>query len=178
MPVEAGAARRLVHTRQLLCRGLERDDGLWDIEATLTDTKPHDVALIERRLIPADEPIHGITLTITVDRSLLIQAAEVRFSHSPYRVCSNIEGSYHKLVGMQIGPGFVQSVKQLFRRTAGCTHTTELIAVAASTAYQTLWNQMGTDKSFDASRELPDFAVGGCHALSEEGEIARRYRRT
>lgn len=175
MSTEVAAGRRLVHNRQILCQGFERDDGLWDIEATLTDTKTHDVALLERTLIPAEEPIHKLTLKLVVDRSLLIHAAEVRFSHSPYQVCRHIQDSYGKLAGMHIKPGFIQRVKHLFRGTEGCTHATELIGPAASTAYQTLWNQMGNDGPFDASKELPEFALGGCHALREDGPVVRRF---
>lgn len=178
MPAEAGyGGRRLVHTRRVVCQGFERNDGLWDIEVTLVDTKPHDVALLERHLIPADEPIHEITLRLAVDRSLLIHEVEVRFFHSPYQVCPSIVSSYQRLVGMLIGPGFVQATRELFRRTSGCTHATELIGPAASAAYQTLWNQLGGDGPFDPSSELPDFAVGGCHALSEDGVIVKLYSR-
>ena len=178
MPVNSKQeSRRLVHTRQFLSRGYERDNGLWDIETILTDTKPFEVALIERPVIPAEEPIHGITLILTVDRTLIIQAASLMFSHSPYSVCGNIAKSYQQLVGMRIEPGFLQAAKSLFKGTKGCTHSTEMIGIAASTAFQTLWNQMNTEQDFDTSKELPKFAVGGCHALDVQGSIVRQYAR-
>ncbi|NCX72859.1 MAG: DUF2889 domain-containing protein, partial [Betaproteobacteria bacterium] len=34
------AARKLMHRRFIESQGFRRDDGLWDIEATLTDIKP------------------------------------------------------------------------------------------------------------------------------------------
>lgn len=175
MSTDAAAGRRLVHNRQILCQGFERDDGLWEIEATLIDTKTHEVALLERALIRANEPIHQISMTLVVDRALLIHAAKVRFSHSPYQECCHIQNSYAQLAGMHIGPGFIKKVKHLFRGSAGCTHATELIGPAASAAYQTLWNQVGNDGTFDASKELPKFAVGGCHALREDGPVVRRF---
>lgn len=37
----ATAPRRLAHTRQIVCSGYVRDDGLYDIEARMTDTKDY-----------------------------------------------------------------------------------------------------------------------------------------
>jgi hypothetical protein len=39
MPVPAAERRKLVHTRQIECRGYQRDDGHWDIEGHIVDTK-------------------------------------------------------------------------------------------------------------------------------------------
>ena len=41
MPLTTPAGRRLMHTRSIECRGYEREDGLWDIEAHLVDTKTY-----------------------------------------------------------------------------------------------------------------------------------------
>ena len=38
--VANGARRRLMHTRSVECNGFLRDDGLWEVEARLVDTKP------------------------------------------------------------------------------------------------------------------------------------------
>ena len=39
MPLPNPVPRKLMHTRAIECNGYEREDGLWDIEAHLTDTK-------------------------------------------------------------------------------------------------------------------------------------------
>ena len=39
MPLPPAAPRKAVHTRSIDCRGYEREDGLWDIEGRLVDTK-------------------------------------------------------------------------------------------------------------------------------------------
>ena len=36
----SGKSRRLMHTRSIECEGFLRDDGLWEVEAWLRDTKP------------------------------------------------------------------------------------------------------------------------------------------
>ena len=41
MPLEtSNKSRRLMHTRSVECDGFLRDDGLWEVEAWLRDTKP------------------------------------------------------------------------------------------------------------------------------------------
>ncbi len=39
-PENSNKSRRLMHTRSITCEGFLRDDGLWEVEAWLRDTKP------------------------------------------------------------------------------------------------------------------------------------------
>ena len=39
-PENSSKSRRLMHTRSIECEGFLRDDGLWEVEAWLRDTKP------------------------------------------------------------------------------------------------------------------------------------------
>ena len=41
MSFPESVARKHVHTRAIDYRGFERDDGMWDIEAHMTDTKTY-----------------------------------------------------------------------------------------------------------------------------------------
>ncbi len=41
MPLSDPAPRKPLHKRANECRGYRRDDGLWDIEAHMTDTKSY-----------------------------------------------------------------------------------------------------------------------------------------
>ena len=43
MPLSASAERKPIHARQIDCRGYQREDGLWDIEAHLTDVKSYEI---------------------------------------------------------------------------------------------------------------------------------------
>ena len=40
MALPTPAPRKLSHTRQVMLHGYQREDGLWDIEAHMRDTKP------------------------------------------------------------------------------------------------------------------------------------------
>jgi hypothetical protein len=45
-PSSPNPARRLAHTRQIVCSGYARSDGLFDIEASPQDTKADEVAVL------------------------------------------------------------------------------------------------------------------------------------
>ena len=41
MPLSTPAPRQLMHNRAIECRGYQREDGRWDIEGHLVDTKTY-----------------------------------------------------------------------------------------------------------------------------------------
>jgi hypothetical protein len=59
--MSATPSRRFVHTRSIRVKAFARDDGLWDLEAELTDVKEKDFALAVgfRR---AGDPVHSMRL--------------------------------------------------------------------------------------------------------------------
>lgn len=44
MALSRPARREHIHSRDIRCRGFRREDRLWDIEATLEDTKTYSFA--------------------------------------------------------------------------------------------------------------------------------------
>ena len=61
--------RELRHTRRVRYEGYKRADGLWDIEAHLTDVKSHDNQM-KTGVRRAGQPIHEMWLRLTIDRQL------------------------------------------------------------------------------------------------------------
>jgi hypothetical protein len=161
--MDRGRRRRLAHTRQITSVVFERDDGQWEVEATLVDSKPFTVKLPESEIAP-NEPIHEMTVGITFDRSLFIRSAEARMVHTPYRVCSGISDRYRQLVGLQIVPGFNNRVKRMFHGVEGCTHLTELLATIATVALQVM--------RFTDNREGLK-VIDGCHTFRRDGDVVR-----
>ena len=76
MPLSPPQERELLHSRDIVLRGYRRADGLYDIEAQLTDTKSYGSANRDRGYIHAGEPIHGMWLRLTVDEDRHIVACE------------------------------------------------------------------------------------------------------
>src|SRR5260370_6263074 len=87
MPEEVadGTGRRLMHTRSVECNGYLRDDGLWEVEARLVDTKPFTQAADHYReeLKPGD-PVHDIRLRLAIDEIMTIHEAEATMAATPY----------------------------------------------------------------------------------------------
>jgi DUF2889 family protein len=161
--------REPLHLRRIEIHGYRREDGLYDIEGHLVDTKPYDFKLAAG-LRPAGEPIHDMWLRITVDRTLAIVDAAAAMDAMPYvEHCGEIVPAYRKLVGLAIGPGYQARVKELLGGVHGCTHITELAGSLATAAFQTMAGQRLQDP------DRKPFQLDRCHALASTAPAVGRY---
>jgi hypothetical protein len=138
MPLSPPQERELLHSRDIVLRGYRRTDGLYDIEAQLTDTKTYGSANHDRGFIEAGEPIHGMWLRLTVDETRRIVACEAASDYTPYSICPAAAPNFSRLAGLHIKPGFLKEAAKRIGGTAGCTHLRELLQQMATTAYQTI----------------------------------------
>ena len=138
MPLSPPAPRELVHTRRITIEGHKRGDGLYDIEAQLTDTKSFGQTNHDRGYIAAGEPIHGMWLRLTIDPSMEIVAAEAVSDHTPYIACPSAAPNFARLVGLRIKAGFLREANHRVGGAVGCTHLRELLQQMATTAFQTV----------------------------------------
>jgi hypothetical protein len=169
MPLPRPAARQPIHTRAIELRGYRRDDGLFDVEGHLVDTKPYDFKLAAG-VRPAGDPVHGMWLRITVNRELVIVDATAAMDAMPYAgACSEITPEYRKLVGLAIRPGYHQRLKELFGGVRGCTHITELAGALATAVFQSMAGQ-GLQPP-----ERKPFQLDRCHALDSTGPVVARF---
>lgn len=137
MPLPPAANRKLSHTRVIDCRGYEREDGLWDIEGRLTDTKA--TTWIKRdglRDLPAGEPAHDMWMRLTVDLDLVIHDAVAVTDAGPYSECGDITAKFAVLKGKRIAGGWTKELAAIFGGVNGCTHHWELLGRVAAVAYQ------------------------------------------
>ena len=131
-------ARRPVHTREIVCHGYLRDDGLVDVESTMRDISPNGSDLFFKPLGPGED-LHRMCIVLTVDGELVIRGIQARTEAAPTPWCAESNAIYDLLVGLKIGPGFTKKVRALVGGAKGCTHLTELMGPAATTAMQTLF---------------------------------------
>src|SRR5213076_387905 len=105
LPVQ-DVERELTHTRRVRFEGYKRADGLWDIEAHLTDIKNHDYRL-KTGVRRAGQPVHEMWVRITIDRGFTIVAAAASSDAVPYPGgCESIGPAYGGLVGLNLLRGF------------------------------------------------------------------------
>jgi hypothetical protein len=138
MPLSPPPERELLHSRDIVLRGYRRADGLYDIEAHLTDTKTYFSANHDRGLIDAGEPIHDMWVRLTVDEHRTIVACEASSDQTPYSICPSAAPNFARLAGLRIKPGFLNEAARRIGGSGGCTHLRELLQQIGTTAYQTI----------------------------------------
>lgn len=166
------AARKPLHRRSVEVEVFEREDGLFDLEARLTDTKSEPVDLISGR-ISAGEPIHDMLLRLTIDAGFTIVDVSADMMSVPVRgVCETIAPAYSKLIGLNLLQGFRREAKARLGRTAGCTHLTELTGVLPTAALQSVAHVVPNPVSTPSQ---PPFFIGQCHAYDRSGQVVQRH---
>jgi hypothetical protein len=83
MPLSPPVPRALRHTRAIQVQAFKRDDGLWDLDARITDVKESDVTLASG-VRAGGTPLHELSLRITIDLELTIVDAEAASDAVPY----------------------------------------------------------------------------------------------
>ena len=180
MPLSSPAARTPIHTRTIEGHGFRRDDGLWDIEGRLVDTKSYPFDNQHRGTIEIGEPLHEMWLRLTVDDTLTIRAVEAETDNGPYAICGAITPNFRLLVGLKIRPGFTKAVSERVGGVSGCTHLVELVGRLATVAFQTVYPVLARernqrpDQMRDPDRpKRPPPLLNTCHVFASDGEVAR-----
>jgi len=177
MPDHRDEGMQLVHTRQIVCRGYRRRDGLWQIEASVADEKGQPVPFNSRPAVRAGEMIHHLALRVLIDDDYTIRDASAETMAAPWPACSDIAADYRKLIGLRIGPGFTRAVRELLGGTQGCTHLTDLLGQVGNTYMQASFpdrlarqQQSGNDPRAWTDAGTLAF-VDGCHAWRKDGPV-------
>ena len=177
MPLSPPAERRDIHTRQIVCRGYRRTDGLWDIEGHLTDTKAYPFPNQHRGLIEPGDPLHDMHMRLTIDDRLTVQAVEATTDKGPYGLCGAITPAFQNLVGLQIGPGFSRRTKNMLGGVKGCTHLLELLGRMATAAFQTVYPILARERAEAGDEDTPSrqrpALINSCHIYASNGDLVR-----
>ncbi|HET8996359.1 MAG TPA: DUF2889 domain-containing protein [Acetobacteraceae bacterium] len=191
MPLSPPAARDALHKRAIEINGYRRADGLYDIEAHLTDTKSFSQSNFDRGSIAAGEPIHDMWMRLTVDETMQVVGCEAVSDHTPYAVCPQAAPNFSRLVGLRIKSGFLREANHLVGGPVGCTHLRELLQQIATTAFQTINparvrremqaegvpDKPGSDKTDTRISEKMGGApkiMNTCLAYAADGPVVRR----
>jgi hypothetical protein len=172
LPLSEPVARETLHTRRIVLNGYRRADGLYDIEAQLTDTKTYGFANEDRGVIDAGEPLHGMSMRMTVDEDMMIMGFEAATDYSPYTICPQVTPNFARLVGLRIGRGFLRAAAERVGGVHGCTHLRELLQQMATVAFQTLYPVL-TKRSKPGSSPEPGL-LNTCYAYSADSSVVQR----
>ncbi len=114
-PVE----REAFHHRRIAVDGYRRSDGLWDIEAHMTDTKSYGFENDWRGRIEPGEPLHDMWLRVTLDDAMVVRDVVAAADAHPFRICPEITGNFRALIGETVGAGWSRRVRRPARRRRG-----------------------------------------------------------
>jgi hypothetical protein len=178
MPLTTPASRTLAHTRETVFRGYHREDGLWDIEATLVDRKTHDFQRTAE-VVPAGQHTHDMAIRLTIDDAMTVVAAEAVMDAKPFMECEAGRPPFQNIVGVQMGRGWRQAVEKAMGADTGCTHLREMLSNMATAAFQTLpayqkhlRRQAG--ETVEAGK-TPAHFMGRCIGWAFDGPVIARH---
>ena len=180
MPLSPPAPRKPSHTRRVIYQGYEREDGLWDIEAELHDSKPFDgKSLRDGSVRPAGAPIHHMWLRVTVGRDLVVHAIEAAMDTVPLHDCPLARTALQQMVGCSMARGWRQSIQKHMGGVASCTHLRELLFNLATAAFQTIPHHLEMQRLQRGeswhSTDTPPFFMGKCMTWDYNGPVVARY---
>ena len=92
MPLPPPAPRAPQHTRTTVFRGYRRDDGLWDIEGELLDTKSVPFEIPGDGVWQPGEAIHGLKIRVTIDPAFTVRDIAVSMDDVPHPECPQAQG--------------------------------------------------------------------------------------
>ena len=176
MTIKKTNKRKKIHNRSVHCEGFLREDGLWDIEGHLRDTKTYSFISDHRGDVKAGTAIHDMTIRVTLDDNLnIIDVVTIMDSH-PYSICPEIIPNFKDLIGLTIGKGFRKNVYSKVGGVKGCTHLVELLFPIATTAFQTIYSyKINKNKDKKPINKNAPSLINSCHSWSENNEVIKKY---
>ena len=172
MSLSPPSSRKLIHTRRIVCEGYQRDDGLWDIEGQIVDTKAYSFETHARGTVAAGTPVHDMRVRLTIDEDMLVHEAEAETVSSPFGTCRDVAPDIGKLKGERIVAGWSKRVFAALGSSLGCTHINHLLTgPLATTAFQAMV-AVRQARPRDPDKKPP--LIDTCYALRADGPVVKQ----
>jgi hypothetical protein len=166
--------REEMHFRRIDMRGYRRSDGLYEVEGTVTDRKPHDFTSPNgSKLVPAGEAIHDMGVTLVFDEQMTVRAVRAFTGSAPYGSCFEAPDTLQVLVGLRLASGWSSEVRKLLSGAACCSHLKEILVPMATVAYQTLTLLRSSRPDILNAEGVP-VKIDSCYAYARNRDVVRR----
>lgn len=176
MPLSPPAAREQLHRRAIELLGFRREDGLYDIEAHLVDTKTYPFENRDRGHVAPGTPLHGMLARMTLAEDMTIVAFEADTEFGPYAICPTAAPNFARLAGLRVGRGFIKAANERIGGVHGCTHLRELLGQMGTVAFQTLYSKRQARENApnaQTTSERPAM-LGTCLAYAPDSPVVQR----
>ena len=173
MPLSEPRSRREIHHRVIDMKAYARDDGLYDAEAHLVDTRPFPFKRISSpEMVQPGDPHHDLWVRLTVDGDFVVRVVEAASDVTPWDLCKQAEGTLSVLVGERLARGWSAKVKERLRGAASCTHLMEMLIPLATTALQGI-RALQPEEYRKGDEPLVAAKMDSCYAYGREREVVR-----
>ena len=170
----AAPERQLKHRRNISVQIYARGDGLWEVDAHITDVRSRDTPM-SYGLLPAGEPIHDMLVRLLIDESFNVLEAGAQTTAMPFPgQCDSFSEVYGRLVGLNLMRGFRQAVKERLGGVQACTHITELTQVLPTAVVQAFAGEV-IDIGGDIESSEQPFQIDRCRALRADGDAVKTF---
>jgi hypothetical protein len=174
MPLSTPATRRGIHHRVIDMKAYAREDGLYDVEARLVDTKPFPFQRPSSPdPIPVGQPLHDIWVRLTVDDEFVVRAIEAASDVTPWSICREAEGTLQVLVGEKLARGWSAKVKERLRGAASCTHLMEMLIPLATTGLQGI-RGLQLERYMNVEGDAGPLKIDSCYAYGRSREVVQK----
>jgi hypothetical protein len=160
--------RTPLHTRTITLEGYARSDGLFDVDARLTDIKHYRMTNWPGGVLDAGDPMHDMLVTMTVDAQGVIRDMKARAQSHPHAVCQQAAINFSRLIGLSIRKGFMKAVAERLEQRDACTHIREMLQQMATVAFQSM--REARQKSYGAREVSKPVLLDSCKAWASDGE--------
>lgn len=184
MPLTEPVPREPLHLRDIELHGYRRHDGLFDIEARLTDTKTYAFSNFDRGQIEPGVPLHRMLARMTLNTEMVITAFEAVTEFGPYAICPTAAPNFARLAGLKVGRGFLKAANERVGGVHGCTHLRELLGQMGTVAFQTLWavrvkreaapNAVASAEQAPIEKPSRPMVLGTCLAYAPDSPVVAR----
>lgn len=172
---EGVVTREELHFRRLDFRGFRRSDGLFEVEARLTDRKPHDFQPPSGpRVVPAGDTIHDHGLRVVFDGGMVIREIGTAIRAYPYPECPQGGETLQALVGLRIGPGWSTELRKRLPAGDTCTHLKEMMIPLASAAYQSM-HAVRLHQRDEVDANGRPLKIDSCYAYGASRELVLQH---
>jgi hypothetical protein len=173
-----------IHDREYRVRAFRTPDDDLLLRGAIRDQKPAGLYVPDD---PQPLTVHHMLVDLRVSfPSLEIVDVSVGFEVHPEELCPTITDHYEQIVGLSIGRGYINKVRELFGGPRGCSHVTALLNAMGPVAVQCFWSMQvaraagardtGAPAVSDADREQARstawaFNLNSCHVWREDSEL-------
>ena len=170
----AARERQLKHRRSIDVQIYARGNGLWEVDAHITDVRTRETRMATG-MLAAGEPIHDMLVRLVVDENFNVVEAGAQTLAMPYPgQCDAFSEVYSRLVGLNLMRGFRQAVKERLGGVQACTHINELTQVLPTAVVQAFAGEV-IDTRGDREDSPQPFQIDRCHALRADGLTVKTY---